>query len=391
MNKNERFDVVVVGAGAVGTSTAYLLAKQGLSVCIVERKAIGRGSSGHGHGAVNLIGKAFVPGPHFLLGVAGRDYYPEYIAGLIEDSGMDPMFHDIHAIHYAIDEEEESILRKSYEYQRQHAPMEWASVQACRDIESRLTPDALGGVIYRHGQVNGLLLSQAGAKALENLGGKMIYANVTGLQRSGNRVTGVQLEDRVIDAGHVVLAMGAWSSEADRWVGFPMPVRPGHGQVLHYRIPGPPVRAQINTAKHGPIFPARDGTLLVGSIGGPPMLGKKVDAMTWDPKDTSAPVFDEAPTPEGRDIMVKLAVRLMPSLAEGEIIEHRAGVRPLSFDQLPIIGPVPGQPGLLLSTGHGFKGLHLAPISGRLMVDHIKGEKTMPGVDTDAFLPDRFL
>ncbi|MDO8279923.1 MAG: FAD-dependent oxidoreductase [Burkholderiaceae bacterium] len=391
MSKNERFDVVVVGAGAVGTSAAYLLARQGLSVCVVERKEIGRGSSGHGHGAVNLIGKAFVPGPHFMLGVAGGEYYPEYVAGVMEHSGIDPMFHEIPAIAYAINEEEEAILRKSFEYQRQHSPMEWASVQTCREIEPRLTEDAIGGVIYRHGQVNGLLLSQASGKALEKLGGKIIYSHVVGLQRSGSRVTGVQLTDRVIEAGHVVLAMGAWSSEADRWVGFPVPVRPGHGEVLHYRIPGAPVRAQINTALHGPIFPARDGTLLVGSIGGPPMLGKKVDAMTWDAKDTSEPVFDEAPTQEGRDLMIKLALRLMPSLAEGQIIEHRAGVRPLSFDQLPIIGPVPDQQGLYLSTGHGFKGLHLAPISARLIVDHIKGAQTVQGVDADAFLPQRFL
>ncbi len=391
MGKSERFDVVVVGAGAVGTSAAYLLVREGLSVCVVERKEIGRGSSGHGHGAVNLIGKAFVPGPHFLLGVAGSQYYPEYVAGVMEHSDIDPMFHETPAIAYAINEEEEGILRKSFEYQSRHAPMDWATVQECREVEPRLTEDAIGGVIYRHGQVNGLLLSRASGKATENLGGRIIYDEDVGLQRSGTRVTGVKLRDRVIDAGHVVLAMGAWSSEADRWVGFPVPVRPGHGEVLHYRVPGPPVKAQINTARHGPIFPARDGTLLVGSIGGPPMLGKKVDAMTWDPKDVSEPVFDEAPTQAGRDLMVKLAIRLMPSLAEGEIIEHRAGVRPLSFDQLPIIGPVPGQEALYLSTGHGFKGLHLAPISARLIVDHITGKRTVQGVDADAFLPRRFL
>jgi len=391
MGARERFDVVVVGAGAVGTSAAYLLAKEGLSVCMIERKEIGRGSSGHGHGAINLLGKAFVPGPHFLLGVAGGKYYPEYVASVMEDSGIDPMFHEIPAIAYAINEEEEAILRKSFEYQRQYAPMEWATVQECREIEPRLTEDAIGGVVYRHGQVNGLLLSQAGGKALEAVGGKIIYDNVVGLLRSGSRVTGVQLEAGATDAGHVILAMGAWSSLADPWVGFPIPVRPGHGEVLHYRVPGEPVRAQINTARHGPVFPARDGTLLVGSIGGPPMLGKTVDSMTWDPRDTSEPVFDEAPTDAGRDLMIKLALRLMPSLAEGEIIEHRAGVRPLSFDQLPIIGPVPGQPGLYLSTGHGFKGLHLAPISARLILDYVTERSTPFKVDRAAFLPDRFL
>lgn len=258
METRKRFDVVVVGAGAVGTSAAYLLAREGLSVCLVEGKEIGKGSSGHGHGAINLIGKAFVPGPHFLLGVAGGRYYPDYVAGVMEHSGMDPMFHEIPAIAYAINDEEEAILRTSFDYQRQHEPMEWASVKACREIEPRLTEDAIGGVIYRHGQVNGLLLTRASAKAMENCGGEMVYDTVVGLLRSGSRVTGVQLTNGTIDAGIVVLAMGAWSGQADKWVGFPVPVRPGHGEVLHYRVPGEPARAQINTARHGPIFPARD-------------------------------------------------------------------------------------------------------------------------------------
>ena len=57
----------------------------------------------------------------------------------------------------------------------------------------------------------------------------------------------------------VILAGGAWMGGVASWVDFPIPVRPRHGEVLHARLPGDPIRLFILTARHGPIAPRRDG------------------------------------------------------------------------------------------------------------------------------------
>jgi glycine/D-amino acid oxidase-like deaminating enzyme len=79
----------------------------------------------------------------------------------------------------------------------------------------------------------------------------------------------------------------------------------------------------------------------------------------------------------------------MEAMADAELIGHLAGVRPLSADRLPIIGPVPGLHGVILATGHGTKGIHLAPITARMVAGLVTGAQDREAM-SEAFLPDRF-
>ena len=157
------------------------------------------------------------------------------------------------------------------------------------------------------------------------------------------------------------------------------------------RLPGPRVRAFILTARHGPILQRKDGILLVGSLGGVTMSGMDVDAKhVFDPHDTSPPVFDLAAHEENGKFMIERALRVMPALEEADLVAHLAGVRPLSADRMPIIGPVPSMRGVIIATGHGTKGIHLAPITGRMVAEMILNGRDLAGVPTDAFSPSRF-
>jgi len=80
----------------------------------------------------------------------------------------------------------------------------------------------------------------------------------------------------------------------------------------------------------------------------------------------------------------------MPPLTEAELTAHLAGVRPLSADRMPLIGPVPGLDGAWLATGHGTKGIHLAPITARMIADYITGGRPGSEIPAEAFLPERF-
>ena len=184
---------------------------------------------------------------------------------------------------------------------------------------------------------------------------------VTGLLREGDHVVGVRHAAGEIASGQVVLAMGAWAGEAEPWLGFPVPVRPLHGEVLNVRLPGEPMRAFILTARHGPILQRRDGILLVGSIGGVTMSGMDVDAKHVFNLGPDAPGLRPESPEANAQFMIERALRVVPGLADADLVDHLAGVRPLSADRMPIIGSVAGLKGVLLATGHGTKGITSPP------------------------------
>ena len=68
---------------------------------------------------------------------------------------------------------------------------------------------------------------------------------------------------------------------------------------------------------------------------------------------------------------------MFPDLERAELVQQLAGPRPLSPDSKPIIGPAPGWDGILLATGHTTKGIHLGPITGRIIADYICRDSTL--------------
>ena len=92
----------------------------------------------------------------------------------------------------------------------------------------------------------------------------------------------------------------------------------------------------------------------------------------------------------GRVELLQRAVDVLPALQDAELVQQLAGSRPLSPDRLPIIGPVPGWEGIVLATGHGTKGIHLGPITGRTVADYILGGYGQVPELMQAFLPERF-
>ena len=387
----ETADVVVLGAGVVGGAVAYYLSKSGLKVCLMERESVGSGASAHGHGSLSTVGKDFIQGPHFQLGLAGKEMYPQFIAELMEDSSIDPLFHEQPGVSLALIEEEERIFKEAMDWQREYIDMRWIDADEIQHIEPRITPLAIGAVLYSHSQVDGYRLSLSLAQAVENRGGRVLLREATGLMTDGDKVTGVQYAGGEISCENVVVSIGAWSSVAAQWLNFPVPVRPLKGEVLHVRMPGDPVRVFIISARHGPIIQRRDGVLLVGSIGGVSMSGLDVDTRhVFDPNDDSEWPYDLQPTEEGRDTILQRVTEIMPAMETAELVSHLAGVRPLCADRMPLIGAVPCWQGAWLATGHGTKGIHLAAVTGKATADLITHGKTEIPVPIEAFSPARF-
>lgn len=390
----ETADVIVVGAGIVGSLCALMLSEEGLSVSVVDANGIGSGATGHGHGILSLVGRNFQTDTHLRLGIRSAGIYPSLVEGVVANGGLDPQYHELPALSVAIDDEELQLFKAFYDQYKHLIVMEWLDGEQARALEPNLTSTVRAAVAYKHGQINAYLLALSAIQVAERKGCRTIFAPVTGLVKDGSGVSGVEIGQRRISAPWVVLAMGAEAADAGQWLGVDIPVFPYYGEVLHLRPPESlRVSTFIMTATHGPIIPRRDGILMVGSIGGSAMLGRNMDtvgsAMIRSDGGLASSSKLERPSDSSLLYMMERALAVMPSLENAEISGHLYGWRPMTPDQLPIVGPVPGVPGVLLATGGGTKGIHLAPITASVVRDYILNGRT-DEAGAHAMLLDRF-
>ena len=188
------------------------------------------------------------------------------------------------------------------------------------------------------------------------------------LERSNGRVTGVQLEDGMVSCGHVVLAMGPWSRQAEPWLGIYIPVDPLKGEILRLVPTGSALNYDLS--------------------GGGGSLYAKPDGQVWCGATEEWRGFDRQVSESARRSILEGAVKLIPELSQAPVVMHTACLRPVTPDWLPIIGQAPGYANVYLATGAGKKGILLSPGMGKAISDLVtKGDTHMP---IDSFAPQRF-
>ena len=378
----EIVDAVVIGAGVVGCSIAWYLAREGVNVTLLEREAIGSGASAHATGSLSLLGAEFSPGASFELAQASYDEFPQIVPELESFTGMDLLYQRRPSLRLAIDDEEADLIKALMVWQQPHVSMHWIDAQEVRSIEPRLSPSIIGAVYEdESSQLDSYRLNLALARGAELKGASILYREVTGLVTSGPTVTGVKTAAGDINCGAVVVAAGTWSRAFTPWLGFPVPVRPMKGERLLLNYPGEPLPVLISSPKRGHMISRTDGFTSVGSTGGRDYDHKE---LFWGEE------FDRQPTETARLELLRRAIDVLPDLERAELVQQLAGSRPLSPDSKPIIGPVPGLEGVLLATGHTTKGIHLGPVTGRIIADYICRGSTQVVSDMAEFLPDRF-
>ncbi len=375
-------DVVVIGAGVVGCSVAYYLAREGINVTILEREAIGSGASAHATGSLSLLGAEFSPGPSFQIARASSSEFQQIVPELESATGMNLLYQRRPSLRLALDDEEAGLIKSSMVWQQPHVKMHWIDAREVHSIEPRLSPSIIGAVYEdESAQVDSYRLNLALGRGAELKGANILYREVTGLVTSGPTISGVKTASEDIPCGTVVVAAGTWSRAFTPWLGFPVPVRPMKGERLLLNYPGEPLPVLISSPKRGHMISRTDGFTSVGSTGGRDYDQKE---LFWGEE------FDRQPTESARLELLQRAIDVFPDLERAELVQQLAGSRPLSPDSKPIIGPVPGREGVLLATGHTTKGIHLGPITGRIITDYICRGSTRIVSDMSEFLPERF-
>ena len=375
-------DVVVIGAGVVGCSVAYYLAREGVNVTLLEREAIGSGASAHATGSLSLLGAEFTAGASFHIARASYAEFVQLVPELETATGMDLLYQRRPSLRLALDDEEADLIKSLMVWQQPHVAMHWIDAEEVRAIEPRLSPNIIGAMYEdESAQLDSYRFNLGLARGAELKGASILHREVTGLVTGGPTVQGVKTAAGDIHCDAVVVAAGTWSRAFSSWLDFPVPVRPMKGERLLLNYPGEPLPALISSPKRGHMISRRDGLTSVGSTGG----------RDYDEKELFlGEEFDRQPTATARLELLQRAIDVFPDLERAELVQQLAGSRPLSPDSKPVIGPVPGWDGIFLATGHTTKGIHLGPITGRIIADYICRGTTDVAADMSEFLPDRF-
>ena len=364
-------DVVIVGGGLAGIATAYYLGKRGIKSVVVERDAVGSHASGFAYGGLGALDGVDVHGPTHTVALEGMRLHRELAATLPEETGINTEFRERPSLSLCFTDEEVEAAKADLPSRRQQKgyAVSWIDPEGLGSVESRVSPEALGA-LYVQGtaDLEPYRLILAMTQAAESLGATVRHGAVTGLKRSGERVTAVVLDSGEISCDSVVLAMGPWSADASDWLGIPIDVRPLKGQILRLRAPGAPYRCSINW--HGSYATT------------------KPDGLVWAGTTEEEAGFDETPTTDARDRIMTDLLKMVPALADAQLVHQTACLRPLSSDRLLVLGKAPGWEGVYLATGAGRSGIILGPAMGRITADLVTTGAT--DIPIEAFDPGRF-
>lgn len=364
-----RPDVVVVGGGLIGCSAAFFLAREQLSVQLLERGALGAGASTAAAGMLAPIAELDEDGPLLRLGVEGLERFPGLVAELEERSGIDVQYRRSGLLRATRSEVEAERLRARAEALAGF-DLEWLDAAALRRLAPALAPD-LAGALWspREAHVRSEQLLRAYARAARACGAILREGEGgVGLLREGSRVAGVRTAAGALEAGHVVIATGSWGGELAGGLGFSLPVRPVRGQMLAVDAPPEPL-GPIVWGDEAYLVPKRDDSVWVGAT-------------------VEEAGFDCRVTVDGVRRLLEAAPRLVPALRESGFQSAWAGLRPATPDRLPILGPLPGLEGLTLALGHFRNGVLLSGVTGEWTARLVLGKGLPDGAS--AFAAERF-
>ena len=364
-------DIVVIGAGIVGCAVAFELARRGASVQIVDDRPAGMGATQASAGVLAPYIEASEGSPLLDLTVRSLDLFDAFIARVTSASGDPVTYRRGGTLDVATQDQTMRRFQRTAEtLARKGVAAELVDAQGARAEEPYLPAEILGGlVIPLHGFVVARELIRALATAARRHGAQLIeHGRVRRVSAARGDLV-VETERGSLTGNGVVLAAGSWSGQIEiAGVAVRVPVRPVRGQLLHLAWNGPAVR-RVTWSERCYLVPWEDGTLLVGAT---------VEEVG----------FDERTTVEGVRGLIEAACEIVPHARTAGFVAARAGLRPATADELPVIGASGAIPNLMYATGHYRNGVLLAPLTAELVADAMLENRVDPALAVTS--PQRF-
>ena len=349
MVKTKSADVVVVGAGVIGCSVAYHLAKVGVSVLVLERGRVGREASWASAGILTHARPASTH-PYERLATLSRGLFESLIKELIELSGVDPEYRLSGGVHVFLEDEGVERARNYYRGSvLTGLEVEFLEPADLFELEPALNREARAAIRFPgDGSIRPPRLVRALSLAAQRLGTRILeHSPVVEMKVRSGRVTDILTPEERIQGGSFVLATGAWSGLVGDRVGVNLPVYSSKGEiVLLESLPGKLGQIVNNNGHY--LVPRSDGKLLVGAT-------------------EDAVGFDKTSTVHGVLELLEWAYHVAPGLSDATFVTSWAGLRPAVRRGGPYLGRLKDFENLYVATAHNSNGMLLSPASGLLM------------------------
>jgi sarcosine oxidase subunit beta len=365
-------EVVIIGAGVIGCSTAYHLAKSGITdVVVLEMEQVGSGTSSK---SASMLSMQF--GRDLLLARMAQYSYNRYMDFDVElNTPID--FHKTGWLSIAAGDAAAKLHYHAERLMSLNIAIELLTPEEVKyrypdlnteDIDlGTFGPD--DGPIDPHMIMSGFI-NKAHAMGVHLYEGE----KALGLRIENRQVTGVETASGHIATRTVINAAGPWSAEIGRWAGIEIPLT-NKLRTIVMTGPLPDIPADRPFVEDETVewyFRPETGGVLMG--------------MGNSPTKSPEAVLDTAMVNK----IVDHAIHRVPVLEKASLLTSWSGVRPLTADGLPIFGSVSGLDGLLLNCGWGGMGIIQAPVAGQLMAEQVSNGRTSTFETTDLQL-SRFM
>lgn len=355
----KRFDVIIIGGGACGCTTAYELAQSGVNVAVIDRGPIGCEAS---WASAGMIGgeTCAVRSPWYReASVLSRSMYDRYDDELFTLTAKRIGLYGRGHMVIARSEDELPVLHAKVQTQiNDGIDAQVIEGDEARKREPALPEDTLAAALLPGGcNVDARQFTQVIAEAAVLRGATLFpMQTIDGLVWDGDRVIGAG----AWRADMVINAAGAWAGLIDPRLS--LPVYPMHGQIMV--VKGKHGELQHNLSRAGGcgyFTPRADGRILIGAT-----------HEAWG--------YDKRITPDGAAELGAIAQRIVPAFAQLSVIDAWSGLRPASPDGMATIGADPRvDAGYLWAAGHGAAGIMQTPATAAVVADLVLGRE--PRID----------
>ena len=364
MNRNG--DVIILGGGVIGLTTAYFLAREGVRVLVCDRGKTGMEASWAGAGILPPSELAHAQIPFDCLRAVSGRMFPELSQELQDRTGIDNGFTRCGGLEFL----SQRGGADAHEWYGQGVATEVLAEDNWTKLEPALAAN-LGPAINvpgmaqlrnpRHMQaLRAACLSTKHVTILEETAAQSFVV-------AGKRIKEVRTGNEVLSGDTFLVTAGAWTDRLLEPLGCRLNIQPVRGQIALLN-PGTPLFRRVLMWGAQYLVARPDGRVLVGST-------------------EEHAGFEKNTTASSIGVLLALAQRLVPGLAEATLEKTWAGLRPGSPDGLPFIGPAPGFDNLLVAAGHFRAGIQLSPGTALLLTESILRQPL--SLPLDAFRLDR--
>ena len=363
-----RPDVIIIGGGVIGAACAYFLAGRGAKVLVLERSHLGAGASGTTAAIVSISGSSGTPEPLRPLNVEGY----HLILEIAQEFDRSLEIIQGGALYAAMNGQEALEIRPFYDEIRQMGiDCKLLDAAEAREFEPLLSADvkaALHNPASYH--VNPFRLVQGYLGIALRQGGRVEYGvDVKDIKIRKGRIDQVVTDKGAYQADWVVVAGGAHTPRILSPLGLQIPIVPARGQVILTEACQRMTEHVIMFLNHLYLRQTASGNFYLGS-------------------HTEFVGFENRITFEKITTFIQAFTRAVPMIARLRALRFFAGFRPICEDNLPVIGPVPGFPHLIVASGHGRAGVRFSASTGKAVSEMILDGQTEHPME--AFNPGRF-